>query len=503
MAFWSNFFQLQTNFGAIIDALLESPNEYTLDKLLEEEDILQEAKNENEKLIEFLTKKESLEKLFAYITVEPDKDADIKRKFKYPFMSSEIFNLENASIINAIYQYPELIESLFDFFEKSEPLNQAFSTYVSSLLSILMKYDLTKILDMMKTRKELISKLLQHTANASVMDLLLKFIASENTAALEWLDEGQIIEQLVAKFDPKEEQITHEHASQVLVDIVVLINSLMPNTQDLSPVLLDKLKSEPILNTLFGYVTADEGTGSSTENGLKVFSSLLEFHISSKYDDETTVENLPSYLKFVTGHLSEFHTLLTAPKKSGFGQKSLTLNEPVGQINPLGFQRLKVVEFFAILTHTNYHCIYKEMMQLGIFKTCMDLFFAYPWNNFLHSTVEWLVQGILSRDNDELKLHLLQNCKLVDNICEADRLNEEDCAKPKGTRRGYMGHVTSISIGILSSSSNNSTIEKILSEHEGWTKYLVGPLKEILQKEGRDFNSSEPIGEEITYVEVS
>jgi len=493
MAFWSNFFQLQTNFGAVIDALLENPNEYTLDKLLEEEDILQEAKNENEKLIEYLTRKESLDKLILYITVEADPEAEVKRKFKYPFMSSEIFNLENGSIINAIYQHPELIESLFDFYEKPEPLNQALSTYVSSLLSILMKYDLTRILEMMKTRKDIITKLLQHTANASVMDLLLKFIASENSAALEWLNESQIIEQLVAKFDPKEQQITHEHASQVLVDIVVLINSILSSAQDLSVVLLDKLASEAILNTLFGYVTSEQGSASSTENGLKVFSSLLEFHISSKYDDERPIEQLPPYLKFVTDHLSEFHTLLVEPRKNGFGQKSLTLNEPVGQINPLGFQRLKVVEFFAILTHTNYHCIYKEMMQLGIFKTCIDLFFDYPWNNFLHSTVEWLVQGILSRDNDELKTHLLQDCKLIDKICEADRLNSEDCAKPKGTRRGYMGHVTSISIGILSSSSNNSTIEKILSEHEGWTKYLIGPLKEVLQKEGRDFSASDPI----------
>jgi len=493
MAFWSNFFQLQTNFGAVIDALLESPNEYTLDKLLEEEDVLQEAKNENEKLLEFLIRKDTLEKLFFYITVEPEKDAEVKRRYKYPFVASELFNIENGSIINAIYQYPEFIDNLLNFFEQPAPLNQSLSTYSSGLLSTLMKYDLNKILDMMKTRKDIVPQLLQHTSNASIMDLLLKIIASESTAALEWLNDEKIIELLVAKFDPKEEQITHEHASQVLVDIVVLINSLLPNTQDLSPVLLDKLESEPILNSLFSYVVSEEGTGSSTENGLKVFSSLLEFHISSKYDDETTIENLPPYLKFVTTHLVDFNTLLTSPKKLGFGQKSLTLSEPIGQISPLGFQRLKVVEFFAILTHTNYHCIYKEMMNLGIFKTCLDLFFAYPWNNFLHSTVEWLVQGILSRENDELKLHLLQECKLIDNICEANRLNEEDCAKPKGTRRGYMGHITSISIGVLSSSSNNQTIEKILSEHEEWTKYLVGPLKAILHKEGRDFGSSESL----------
>lgn len=493
MAFWSNFFQLQTNFGAIIDALLESPNEYTLDKLLEEEDVLQEAKNENEKLLEFLIKKETLEKLFYYITVEPDKDADVKRRFKYPFVASELFNLENGSIINAIYQNPEFIEKLLDFFEHPAPLNQSLSTYASSLLSTLMKYDLNKVLDMMKERTDMLPKLLQHMSNSSVMDLLLKIIASESTPALEWLDSAQIVEILVSKFDPKEDQITHEHASQVLVDIVVLINSLLPNTQDLSPVLLDKLESEPVLTTLFSYVISDEGNGSSTENGLKVFSSLLEFHISTKYDDETSVENLPPYLKFITVHLEKFNTLLTNPKKSGFGQKSLTLNEPIGNINPLGFQRLKVVEFFAILTHTNYHCIYKEMMNLGVFKTCLDLFFAYPWNNFLHSTVEWLVQGILSRDNDELKLHLLQECKLVDNICEANRLNDEDCGKPKGTRRGYMGHITSISIGVLTSSSNNPMIEKILSEHEGWNQYLVGPLKEILQKEGRDFSNTESL----------
>jgi len=173
-------------------------------------------------------------------------------------------------------------------------------------------------------------------------------------------------------------------------------------------------------------------------------------------------------------------------KKENF-EKPLSL--PNGEVRPFGFSRLKIIEFFAVLAQTNYTCIYDEMIKLGIFASCMQTFFDYPWNNFLHSTIEWMIQGILMRKNDNVKIHLLKDCKLLDKIAEASKINEEECSKPKGVRRGYMGHITSISVGILTAGVHSQLAQKVLTENEEWDKYSKGPLLVTLRREGKSLES--------------
>ncbi len=48
------------------------------------------------------------------------------------------------------------------------------------------------------------------------------------------------------------------------------------------------------------------------------------------------------------------------------------------------------------------------------------------WNNFLHFTVEQMIQGILDGENEELKRHLLVDCQLIKRIVEAHKENETE-----------------------------------------------------------------------------
>lgn len=138
----------------------------------------------------------------------------------------------------------------------------------------------------------------------------------------------------------------------------------------------------------------------------------------------------------------------------------------VGQLNPLGFYRLKVVDFYLSLLRTRYiwgkrawlwlvyaccgrigACLlvsarrwfrtrllifspssrYKSIdnafTQHGTLKIILDLFFTYRWNNFLHSIVEQIILTILECQNDDLKHEMLVNAGLLDRIVEANKLN--------------------------------------------------------------------------------
>jgi len=137
------------------------------------------------------------------------------------------------------------------------------------------------------------------------------------------------------------------------------------------------------------------------------------------------------------------------------------------------------------MSQANYSCIYSTFVRLNIYNTCLQAFFDFPWNNFLHSTVEWMIQGILMRKNDQLKVHLLTDCQLLARICTASKTNEEELAKPKGVRKGNMGHITSVSIGVLTAAGSSQAVEKVLTEHEEWNKFVAGALQSTLVKEGK------------------
>jgi len=277
------------------------------------------------------------------------------------------------------------------------------------------------------------------------------------------------------KLDLKQGSSVHENAAQALGDIIAIsVNST-------SSPLIAQLESEPILKVLFGFILV-QGLSSSLEHGLSVVIELLHRHMNNGLDDLTKLEDLPTLLKIITGFLEPLHALVKTHAIINL-EKDNSLPTSSGAPPPLGFQRLKILEFFSALTHTNFLCLDMELHRLGIFATCIRIFFAYPWNNFLHSTVEQMIQVILDCESETLKLYLVTDCKLVDLICEASKLNEEESAKPKGVRRGYMGHITAISTSLLNAAANTPQLEAFLNGHEEWNKYNKGAFQVTRERE--------------------
>lgn len=477
MSFWKTF-----GFHTVsaIDTLIES-GDFTLEQLLDEEEILQETKSQNKKLLDFLTEPETLKKLLAYITQESREEDDAKRKFKYPFLACEILASEVWAICDAMYQDHSLLDLLYGYFEKDPPLNPLLSSYSSRVAGILLQKKVAETIEYMKQRKDIIGQFLKHLGNASVMDLLLKVIQCEDTndgaGTLEWLCTTDLIHALVAKFDAINTAEVHENAAQALVDIILV------SMNSASSPLIAQLESQEVLEQLFNRILTDQ-LSSGLLHGLTVVIELLRRHVNEHHDDSTKVEDLPPLFKLIVNSLPKFHSYLSLKTKTN-NKPTVTMPLPSGEFEPLGFYRLKVIEFFAILIITNHGALDAEIMKLGVLSTCLSLFFQYPWNNFLHSTVEQVVQTILDGENEELKLHLLKDAKLLDGICEASKENDEELAKPKGVRRGYMGHLTSMSTSIINIASSTPSIEKLLTTNEKWNAYVNGALASTQAKMNR------------------
>ena len=99
--FWTNY-RCQTS--ASIEDLLNNKS-CTVDKLLDDDDCLQELKNFNEKLIKYFDH-DKLKVLIDYITIMPTEQDSHDRGHKYPFIAGEIFNCEINQILDKFFEPP-------------------------------------------------------------------------------------------------------------------------------------------------------------------------------------------------------------------------------------------------------------------------------------------------------------------------------------------------------------------------------------------------------------
>uniref|UniRef100_A0A0E0DV70 Uncharacterized protein n=1 Tax=Oryza meridionalis TaxID=40149 RepID=A0A0E0DV70_9ORYZ len=91
---------------------------FTLEELLDEDEIIQECKALNTRLINFLRDKAQVEQLLRYIVEEVPEDSEKKRSFKFPFIACEIFTCEIDIILRTLVEdeeeHPDIVVHLVD-----------------------------------------------------------------------------------------------------------------------------------------------------------------------------------------------------------------------------------------------------------------------------------------------------------------------------------------------------------------------------------------------------
>ncbi|KAI8138355.1 SIT4 phosphatase-associated protein-domain-containing protein [Fennellomyces sp. T-0311] len=110
-----------------------------------------------------------------------------------------------------------------------------------------------------------------------------------------------------------------------------------------------------------------------------------------------------------------------------------------------------------------------QFVEHRVMPTCIDLFFTFPWNNFLHYVIYDMLHQVFNGRMDKgynrhLAISVFKDGKLTDRMVQAQKANDEECAKPKGMRLGYMGHLTFIA-------------DEIIKLFEGYPEAIAGMIK--------------------------
>ncbi|KAJ8252514.1 hypothetical protein COCON_G00218260 [Conger conger] len=155
--FWK--FDLHTT--SHIDTLLEK-EDVTLTEVMDEEDVLQECKAQNRKLVDFLVRPQCMEDLVSYITQEPCDDMDEKIKYKYPNISCELLTSDVGQVNDRLGEDENLLMKLYSFLQNEPPLNPLLASFFSKVLSILISRKPDQIVEFLRKREDFVDLMIKH-----------------------------------------------------------------------------------------------------------------------------------------------------------------------------------------------------------------------------------------------------------------------------------------------------------------------------------------------------
>uniref|UniRef100_A0A4W4F5A3 Protein phosphatase 6, regulatory subunit 2a n=1 Tax=Electrophorus electricus TaxID=8005 RepID=A0A4W4F5A3_ELEEL len=520
--FWK--FDLHTT--SHIDQLLDR-EDVTLRELMEEEDVLQECKAQNRRLLLFLSQDHCMQELVSLITEEPPADLEEKTRFKFPNIACELLISDMTVINDKLGGDESLLEKLYSFLERDPPLNPLLASFFSKTIGNLIARKTEQVISFLRKKHSFISLVLNHIDASAMMDLLLRLISCVEPAplrqeVLNWLNEERLIQRLTELMHTGRDEERQSNASQTLCDIIRLSRdqaNQMPEATEPDPLLV-VLESEENVAQLLKSMFEGEKTEASIVNGTQVLLTLLESRRSGleglmelySQGCERSYTVSGSILRAIEPHLKDFQQLLLDPPK-----KSAILTTVGVLEQPLGNARLHVARLVASLLQSSDHSICQELCRLNTMDLLLDLFFKYTWNNFLHFQVELCVASILNHsahaglqtpalqnheENSSMfmslyVLQLFQQCRLVQRILDAWEENDKIQAAG-GTRRGNMGHLTRIANTVVQNlekgqvqSQINNLIKELPEDCRGrWESFVGETLRETNRKNTVDLVST-------------
>ncbi|EJD02211.1 SAPS-domain-containing protein, partial [Fomitiporia mediterranea MF3/22] len=144
----------------------------------------------------------------------------------------------------------------------------------------------------------------------------------------------------------------------------------------------------------------------------------------------------------------------------------------------------------------------QRFSETRVLSTLLDLFFSFPWNNFLHSVVYDVLHQILTGRvdqglNRELTIALFRDARLLNRIIEAQTENDADSSKPGHVRLGYMGHLTLISEDVIGALEHYPPNLRLLlaqyAPQPDWDEYVSGRYHETKVRDTSLLGGGKPV----------
>ena len=404
-----------------IDTVLDKPD-VTVEELLDESDLIQELKQQNSKLIEFLRDEPVLKKLLNYVTTkEPpgeteaekekedeqagtpgeskDKDKpsglsffgkgknrsrskslkkedsdgqteeerkEAQRK-KYAYVACEVLSSEVWSITEAILDHQDHLREFWQYLHRPAPLDPLQAGYFTKVNEALLDKKTEEMLTFFKSLEGIVPAMLQHVDCPMVMDLLLKIISLEKheggAGIVDWLQQQGLIPLLLSYLSSENSPATQTSAGDFLKAIITI--SANATTQDQSVIgpneLTRQLVSEECIKTLISDMLRG---GNPLTVGVGIIIEVIRKN-NSDYDLDNQAGPEPKttdpiYLGTLLRQFANHVPDFMHLIRSKSSKKPDLKAAFGGKIEPLGFDRFKTCELMAELLHCSNMALLNE-----------------------------------------------------------------------------------------------------------------------------------------------
>ncbi|ESZ94958.1 hypothetical protein SBOR_4641 [Sclerotinia borealis F-4128] len=391
-----------------IDSILDKEN-VSLEELLDESDLIQELKQHNSKLIEFLREDKILARLLEYVVapksetvasaepgaeskessispnskgksrsfslsrqaVEDDDEEKEKKRTRYAYVAAEVLSSDNWSICEALVENQPMLRKFWEFLKLPAPLDPLQAGYFTKVNEALLDKKTEEMLVLLKSIDGTVNSMLQHVDSPMIMDLLLKIISLEKAEGgagiIDWLHSQDLMPILLSFLSSEHSWATQTSAGDFLKAIITISANASQNEQScIGPnELTRQLVSQQCIEKLISDMLKG---GNPLTVGVGIVIEVIRKN-NSDYDPEVGAEAnavpssrdpiyLGTLLRMFAKHVPDFMDLILSPNHTvGGGDGPVTIQRKQlsaafgGKIEPLGFDRFKTCELMAELLH--------------------------------------------------------------------------------------------------------------------------------------------------------
>ncbi|KAK4623569.1 Extragenic suppressor of kinetochore protein 1 [Fulvia fulva] len=396
-----------------LDSILDKEG-VTVEELLDESDLIQELKQQNSKLVEFLRDDAVLHKLLKYVVANeppeaetpegtPEKDSEVKtpnerseeapkspgisffgkgkargrslsvkknddgeteqekreaQRKKYAYVACEVLSSEVWSITEALLEQRDHLQEFWQYIRRPAPLDPLQAGYFTKVNEALLDKKTEDMLAFFKSLDGIVPAMLQHVDCPMVMDLLLKIISLEKheggQGIVDWLQTQGLIPLLLDYLSSSHSSATQTSAGDFLKAIITI--SANATTQDQSVIgpneLTRELVSEQCIKSLIDEMLKG---GNPLTVGVGIIIEVIRKN-NSDYDLDNHVgpepkTSDPIYLGALLRIFAENVPNFMHLVRAPSSKKK-DLKVAFGRsIEPLGFDRFKTCELMAELLH--------------------------------------------------------------------------------------------------------------------------------------------------------
>ncbi|CAD8105517.1 unnamed protein product [Paramecium primaurelia] len=444
--FWSQFGMLMKENG--FDRHFDNPD-LQLTTLLDDDLIIGEFRNQNQKLMDYMQTKQVAE-LVSYLTEMPVDDSNSKRAFRYPFYSCELLVCcENPKILEQFFgEDKSLLHKLFQFFVSDEDVNPVLAGYVCNVLFNLLKMRTDIFLVEFYQYQNLVDGLIKQLQSRSVSEFVIRLLTIEQETQIDYTPQRlHLLKGVVNRIVDSSNFEVSTNVSHIIQEITLKAYVIF--------------KVQPLFELLYGesidqfcQSIVHESNFVSLASGTALYNLLtLLYKITNRQGDpaESAIFNVNQEEIFnkIESHLYKWLEFLQKSETCTFGQ-----------------HKIKILEIIGVCISLNQESFITKLQELDIFKVYNSLFIKYEKHDILHLQYYRFLVHIIEQKMDSLVQSLFNQNEFIQFLLKCT----QEVKNNKNQRKEYLGFVTKLAHFLEEFSQKYPLLQSEL-ENEQWKKF--------------------------------